>query len=275
MNITIGADRAPKGIRENNRRRLTELHRNVQSPFTVGEASLALELSVPQTQRFLAYLVHQGWLARIRRGLYSVVPLDALNPNLWLEDPWLVATKIFGPSFYIGGWSACEHWGLTEQLFRDTYLVTTRKLRSHTTDIQGFSFRVKTMREHRMFGTVPVWRGQSRVNVSDHSRTIVDLLDDPSTGGGMRHVLEVLENYLSDNHRNDRLLVEYVNKFGNRTIFKRLGYLLEILEFPNPRLIESCREGMSSGISLLDPNLPNKGRIISRWNLRVNQFLSK
>lgn len=51
-------------------------------------------------------------------------------------------------------------------------------------EMQGMRFRLTVRPEDALFGTVLVWRGQARVAVSDPSRTIVDVLDDPRLGGG-------------------------------------------------------------------------------------------
>ena len=118
----------PKGISERNRQLLATLHRKARGPFTVREAANLLSLSIGRTQRFLAYLAARGWLVRTRRGLYATVPLNAVEPAHWREDPWIVASKVFSPSSYIAGWSACEHWELTEQIFREIVVVTTRRL---------------------------------------------------------------------------------------------------------------------------------------------------
>ena len=73
--------------------------------------------------------------------------------------------------------------------------LTTRRVRHRREEIQGTRFRVKVVAEARMFGLVDVWRAQNQVKVSNPARTIVDLLDDPALGGGMRHVAEVMRNY--------------------------------------------------------------------------------
>ena len=88
-----------------------------------------LGLSAPECHRLLSYLSGRGWLTRIRRGLYGLVSLDTTHPDEWVGDPWVLAAKLYGPSYYIGGWSACEHWDLTEQLFRETVVVTSRRAR--------------------------------------------------------------------------------------------------------------------------------------------------
>lgn len=124
--------------------------------------------------------------------------------------------------------------------------------------------------QEKMFGTRPVWRDRTRVNLSDPSRTLVDVLDDPSLGGGIRHIVGMVNTYFSSEHRNDALLEDYIRQVGNRTGFKRLAYLLETLEVHAPVLLQACEKGVSSGVSLLDPGMPAQGPVLRRWNLRVN-----
>ncbi len=268
----LSSNYTPKGISEKNRQLLTELHRAYRGPFTVKEAATVLSFSLPRSRRFLAYLNERKWLVRIRRGLYTTVPLDALKPADWREEPWIIASKIFTPAFYIGGWSACEHWGLTEQIFREIVIITTRKLRKRRIEVQGSPFFTKRTNKRKIFGTKSIWRDQIPVQVSDPTRTIVDILDDPFVGGGIRHVVDVLANYIQSEYRNDSLLIEYTNRLGNRSVFKRLGYLIEVIGLSAPILTSACINGMSKGTSLLDPNLPLKGRILKRWNLRINAY---
>ena len=260
----------PKGMFDRNRRLLTTLYRGVTGPFSVQEAADSLSFSVLRTHRFLAYLADRGWLVRVRRGLYAPIPLDAFDPWEWREDPWVIAAKLYGPAYYIGGWTACEHWNLTERIFRETVVVTTRRVRSKETEIQGFAFRVKRTGAGKTFGTRSVWRDQARVNLSDPSRTVVDILDEPSLGGGIRHVAEMVDAYFASEHRDDTLIEDYARRLGNRTVFKRLGYLIETFSIQAPALYQECRARVSLGVGLLDPSLPDEGPVLRRWNLRLN-----
>ena len=108
------------------------------------------------------------------------------------------------------------------------------------------------------------------MDVSDPTRTLVDVLDSPELGGGIRHVAEVLEAYCDSEHLDESLFLEYAGRLGNRTVFKRLGYLIEALGIEATELVRECRERMSSGMSLLDPSLPRRGPSRRRWNLRLN-----
>jgi predicted transcriptional regulator of viral defense system len=97
---------------------------------------------------------------------------------------------------------------------------------------------------------------------------VVDILDTPRLGGGIRHGSEVLVAFLDEHDW--RRLVEYGDRLGNRAVFKRLGYLVETLGVDRDDLLSACRARVSSGISALDPDGPLGGRRVMRWSLRVN-----
>lgn len=257
------------GISKANRQRLSALLRGTTAPFGVTEAVTLLATRPRKTRRFLAYLAARGWLTRLRRGLYVAPPLDASTPSEWREDPWIVATTTFSPC-YIGGWSACEHWSLTEQIFRDIVVITSKQVRTRHPMLQGTAFRIKVLPQEKLFGTVIVWRKRLRTQVSDPSRTLVDILDDPSLGGGMHHIAGIVAAYFSSKLRDEDLLLRYIGRFGNRTVYKRLGYLVESLQIDAPAVLEACRSKISSGMTVLDPTIQKRGHLLRRWNLWIN-----
>ena len=277
MNITQrdkSAGRVAGGIAGTTREALEELHRAFRGPFGIADAAQVLDIEPAEAGRLLAHLARKRWLARVRRGLYLAVPLDAARPGEWSEDPWVVAVKAFEPC-YIGGWSAAEHWSLTEQLFRDVLVVTAREVRRRDHVLQDMPFTVTRRQPEALeFGVRSVWRGAARVPVSDPSRTVVDILDDPSIGGGMRHVADVIAEYLQSEQRNDELVLTYGGRLGNRTIFKRLGWVLE-LRGESGMLLDACAERRSAGLAKLDPSVEAAGSIVRRWGLRVNVNLDR
>ena len=264
----------PGGISATYRHLLSRLHRDRSGPFTVSEAASVMELDSRRAANLLAYWAARGWLSRVRRGLYITVPLAAKNPSSQRADPWIVAMSLFTPG-YIGGWSACEHWGLTEQIFADVVVFTTRKVRTRQERVQDTSFMLRVIPQDRMWGTVAVWHNQTKVLVSDPSRTLADILDEPGIGGGMRQIAEVLENYFASEYRDDGRLLDFISRLGNRTICKRLGFLVETLAIAAPQIVAYCQSHLSAGYSKLDPTVAAQGRLMRRWNLEVNVHLDK
>ncbi len=262
-----------RGISQQNRVLLEQLHRAGPGPFDVADATSLWGMEHVAAGRRMRMLAARGWLARSGPGLYLPVPLDAARSGEWTEDPWLTVAKLF-PDGYIGGWTACEHWGLTDQVFRELFVFSPTRL-SRDLEVGGTPVKVKLVRPGRLFGIRTAWRRSVRVRVSDPTRTLVDLLDDPSVGGGIRHVADIVDSYLSGSHRDDDLLLEYSERLGNRTVFKRLGYLIETLGLTAPDLASACRTRMSAGVTLLDPSQGTHGPIVSRWRLRINADVSR
>ena len=257
------------GVTGRRRKQLMMLHRAFDGPFDAAQAASALDIDLDHTRRLLAALAASEWLARVRKGWYIGVPLEASEPREWREDPWAVAAALFSPG-YIGGWSAVEHWGLTDQIFNVIYVIAGRKVKPARQTIQGTDFLIRTVPERTLFGTRRVWRQRVPVNVSDPHRTIIDILDVPKAAGGALHASEVLQTYFESEHADQTKLLQYGDRLGRGTVFKRLGYLAERARLANVDFVEACRSRITKGLSQLDPSGPPHGRIIARWNLRVN-----
>lgn len=262
------------GISETNRRYLTHLHRHAKGLVDVEEAATLLGIDRLQAAKLLANLASHGWTRRLRRGLYLLLPLEATSPEDWSEDAWIVAERVFRPA-YIAGWSACEHWGFTEQIFRDVAVFTTAPIRERRLTIDRTTFVLRKIPERLLFGTRNVWRKDTRVMVSDPSRTLADILDDPKWGGGIRHVAQVVDAYLSSEHRDEILLLDYLKRVENSAAAKRLGYLLDARLARTSSLVDGLRPLITSGFALLDPSIPPRGSFVSKWMIRVNVELGR
>ncbi len=259
------------GLSGRKRMQLMMLHRAFQGPFDARQAASVLNIDIHRTRRILAALAKGGWLARVRQGWYIAVPIDASEPGQWREDPWVVAATLFSPG-YIGGWSAIEHWGLTDQIFNVIYFVAGRKVAPTRQTVQGTNYLIRAVPERTLFGTSRVWRQRVPVNVSDPHRTVIDVLDVPASAGGMLHAYEVLQAYFKSEHVDLATLMRYGDRLGRGTVFKRLGYLTERARIADDNFVEACRSRITKGLSRLDPKGPPKGRIVTKWNLRVNML---
>jgi predicted transcriptional regulator of viral defense system len=257
------------GISSENRAFVTRLSQATAGPFTPAEAAAATGETHERAARLLRHLAEQGWVARLRRGLYVTVPLDAEDPERWSADPWVVATAAFAPG-YVGGWTAVHHWDLTDQIFATTVFITARPVPRRQREIGGARFELRHRSESTLFGTRRVWRERVPVDISDHERTLLDCLDDPSLGGGLSHTAEALSTYADDSRVSWDRLVEYADRLDNRTAFKRLGFLAEKLELGDRGLVETCLARISAGVGRLDPAQPEVGPVDRRWGLRIN-----
>ncbi|WP_457553243.1 type IV toxin-antitoxin system AbiEi family antitoxin domain-containing protein [Desulfobacula sp.] len=255
------------GIGTIDRERIAAILRGTKGTISVGEAAGILNVASTEAAKMLSRWAKKGWMSRVSRGLYVPVPLESRSTEIGLDDPWLVADRLFSPC-YIGGWSAAEHFDLTEQIFTTIIIMTTQKPRNRRPVIKGTSFMVRTVSKNALFGLKPVWRGQVKILVSDPARTLVDMLTNPVFGGGIRSVKDMLENYLMSGNKNLERLIEYAQQLGNGAVFKRLGFLLEKIAPQETDAIGACRKRLTTGNARLDPKL-NNTKLITRWRLWV------
>lgn len=256
------------GLSQSGRRELSTIFARGQHTTTVDETAAALHVSDTEAARRLAAWASRGWLRRVRRGLYLLVPVDAPDPSTWTDDPWFLADLVWHPC-YITGWSAANHWSLTDQVFRSTVVATAARVRRTKQELAGNSYVVHHVDTSRLeWGLRAEWRNERRVQVADPARTVAEMLGTPTLGGGIRHVFEILDTYLFDSDAVS--LIEPLDRLGNGAAFKRLGYLLECLGIDDPMTSKSISARITAGVSSLDPSQPAVGSREPRWGLLVN-----
>lgn len=258
----------PSGISGPSRAQLARLTSRGRDIVSVDDTVARLGLSRVDAAKLLARWTEQGWLRRVRRGLYVAVPIDVERPEQWSADPLVLATAVWSPCYFTG-WTAANYWGLTEQIFQTTVVKTSARVRSSEQMLLDHRYLVGHVSEERLaWGVRPVWTGGVRILMADEARVVVDVLDDPAVGGGIRHVADILATYL---HEYDGdLLFSHADRVGNAAVFKRLGYLCDALHLTDQRFLDRCEERLSAGVADLDPTAPPTGERVPRWGLRAN-----
>lgn len=231
----------------------------------------ALDLDRAHAAKLLAGWHKQGVIRRIARGLYVPISPGALKKTQVLQDPWILVPELYAPG-YIGGWSALEHWGLTEQLFRSICVLTNKRTAYGETKHQGITFFIKYTPKKMLFGTKVVWREQIKVQVSDPHKTMLDIIDDPHIGAGLQHVIDCLSEYKKQYGKNLAQLLDYAARINNGALFKKFGYLAEKLGF-DESFVTECTRRLTTGYAHLDKTAQNNN-LVTKWRLWVPRTLN-
>lgn len=254
------------GVMPQARRNLAKVVRHAPGIFRIDDVVDTLAISRTQATSLLSRWTRQGWLRRVGPGAYAAAPIGLLDNELILDDPWLLVPVLYSPA-YVGGWSAAEYWDLSEQIFGAVVVMTLKSIRARKQTHHETQFVLRRIQKQRFYGLATVWRRNTRVFVSDIHRTIIDLLNTPSIGGGFQHVADCVRNYLHSEHRDDGILINYAKHFENGAVVKRLGFLAE-REGRSDELVAACRHAITSGNAKLDPMLECP-RLVSKWNLWI------
>ena len=216
--------------------------------------------------KLLAGWHQQGVVRRIARGVYIPIQPSALGQKQVLDDPWILVPELYNPA-YVGGWSALEHWDLTEQLFRSVCVLTTKRTAYGDTENQGVGFFVKHISQNKFFGTRSIWRDHVKLGISDPYKTVLDIIDDPYLGAGMKHSMDSLVEFkkIYAKQNGFEKLLNYAIQINNGALFKKLGFLSEHLSL-SKKLTEACYNRITTGYAYLDKNV-KENSLITRWRL--------
>jgi len=102
-------------------------------------------ISKETANQILSRLAKKGWLQRVKRGSYTIVPLSSLLAYPAIEEIWPLVVKLYKPAF-LSGWTAAEHWDLTEQVFNSVSLVTQNQQRKSIQNIRGIRVKLRVLK---------------------------------------------------------------------------------------------------------------------------------
>ncbi len=236
----------------------------------VDEAEAFLH-SRPAATKTLSRLASKGWLQRLERGLYLIIPLEAGPDRTWSENSFIIGPQLVTPGA-VAYWSAFRFWNWTEQIPKVTFIQTTK--RKKPVRIDGITYQFVTVQESHFYGIVNRSLEGAPVPVTDPEKTWIDAAARPDLSGGIYPLAQAMKAHQGsiDWDRLDRYLV----RWGGGAVAKRLGYLVEALQIavPAERLLR-WQQLMTRGISLLEPGLEQNGRVATRWQLQINVDLQQ
>jgi predicted transcriptional regulator of viral defense system len=222
----------------------------------------------------LYHLHRNGWIVPLRRGLYA---LCASVPGVTPAHEYEIAMALVSPAA-ISHWSALHYHGLTEQLPRKVFVLTTTdasipRVRNNIAKrtrngypVEDTIYQFVQVKTERYFGVEKVWIGEARVTITDPERTLLDGLSMPQYCGDFTEVLHAFE--VRGDHLDVERIVQYASKLDTATA-KRLGWVLQ-LQGIDPARLDPLLKLPIKGYRKLDPTGPRKGPCNRYWMIQEN-----
>ncbi|HKY32118.1 MAG TPA: type IV toxin-antitoxin system AbiEi family antitoxin [Candidatus Polarisedimenticolia bacterium] len=244
------------------------LHERSRVVFRLEDVREITGLSETSARSFVRKLVDRGVAARLKPGLYVLVPFELGRERRYSGNPLVVAREIVhGEEYYLSHATAMEIHGMTTQP-QLVVMVSTPKPRRPVTAL-GAEFRFVRCRRKHLFGLTEHWvTKQEKVRVSDLERTIIDGLKQPEHCGGVTEVAKGL--WMRRRDVDVDRLVQYAKRIGVGAVVRRLGFLLETYEMAAAPFLDRLRRGLTSTYIRLDPVLPAEGKHLRRWRVQLN-----
>jgi len=247
---------------------VTELSERHKSTFTTADVMDITRLPSSSARELVRKASQRGVMARLKPGLYSLIPYDLGKATEHVDHPCLIAAEMMrGHSYFLSHSTAMELHRMVTQPQFTVHVSCTKRVRPQT--VGGHEFRFIQVRPEHLFGVAPHWVTPSRsVMVSDPERTIIDGLAHPALVGGVTEVAKGI--WMKREHLDGAKMVEYAESLGVGAVSRRLGYLLEHYGIAEGAVLDALRRKLTATYQRLDPLFPAEGPHISRWRLQLN-----
>lgn len=252
---------------------VAELYERRKTIFSNRDIEAISGLSHKSARGLALRLVERGLATRLKPGLFILVPADLGHEREYLGDPYIAAAEIIGGfDYFISHASAMDIHQMVTQPQLVVFATTTRAIRPRS--VLGTEFRFVRCKPEHFFGAMDHWATKTRkIRVSDLERTLIDGLRQPEYCGGFSEVAKGF--WMRRQDMEVKKLVEYALMLDIGAVYRRLGYLLELFEVEAGDQLELLRKKLTATYVLLDPMLPEEGKFIARWRLRLNVSLEE
>lgn len=256
------------------------MNKNTISALTQTEAEIVARLSyegkeiitakeldayLPDDFRYRRKLVYslkkKGLLIPIKRGVYIVVPLDAVLTGRRVSE--FLIPPVFFPKgdYYIGYSTMFNYYNFTDQQFQTVYVLNTRISRART--IAGISFKFIKIAPGRMYGLKKISIKDKEIVVSSKERTLVDLIYYNKPVGGINEAAAILERLVKDKKCDTKKLIDFTVRFPVVKTRKCIGLALEGAGV-SKTLLEPLAKSVKK-TSLISFSNNRRGKINEKW----------
>ena len=255
---------------------ISNLYEQNKPVFTIPDVRKILNKEYNETTDLLSELVKRKIISRLKYGKFLIIPREIGDVDKYLGN-WFVAAKevVNSPRYYIGFYSAMNHWGMLTQPLLKIFVANPKRqiVPKQMKDILIFI----CIKEKFIWGIKEEWVAQSqKVRISNLEKTILDALLYPQHCGGITEIAKGI--WIAKDKIDYNKLGEYVNRYSKNVVAKRLGYILEILEFDKLPLILDLRHSIKNRYDLFDPTMPYENKNKNTWrlidNIGRNQILN-
>src|SRR5271157_760182 len=181
-----------------------------------------------QTKNLVTKLVKDGWLIRIKRGLYAISDLS--SRGFLSQSPYVIANLLVADS-YVSFEAALQEYGMFDQLTGKTISVSLIQRKPVQLGGMEYGF-VKTKPEY-YFGWQEVPVGTQNARIATPEKALIDMVNFHKSQYSIDLVIEKLLDYKTD--LDLTRLTEYLRRFPITTI-KTFGVILDLLGMDSERL---------------------------------------
>jgi predicted transcriptional regulator of viral defense system len=204
---------------------LRTIRSNGRYAFTIEELINAVPKSIRNIRKDLDRLKEKGEIVNIRRGFYTILPVEYSNMGIIPVDFYIdELMKYILKEYYVGLFSAAMYYGAAHQQPQEFYIISqSQKPRNIRND--NFIINFSEKKKFPLFGIEDKKTETGYFKISSKELTFLDLIYFEHTLGGYNRIITVLQE-LTESISLNRMRDAVKNNFPGST-FQRAGFIAE------------------------------------------------
>jgi len=215
-----------------------------------------------QAKNLVTKLTKDGWLIRIKRGLYVIS--DLTSRGFLSISPYLVANLLVKDS-YVSFESALQFHNMFDQLMNKTISVSLKMYKTTQLNNMEYSF-VKT-KEDFYFGFEDMSVDNKNVRIATAEKALIDIVNFRRSKLAIDVVIEKILNHKQD--LNFNRFNEYLAKLSISTI-KIFGFIFDLLDIDSTNLYKLVKIKRS-----VHRMLAGDKKFNSKWRLYYDEYFDQ
>lgn len=205
--------------------------------------------------------IHNALFSLKKKRIISAIKKDSFVITEKIpEHLFSIAVHVTAPA-YLSFWTAASYYGLTEQCIQSLQLVSTKQYKERT--FYGHCVEVITMTPKRFFG----YTLRDNFAIAEKERLIIDILYKPEMAGGIKECQKIIKNVWPEIDQN--MLLLFLNRFENKSLYARLGYLLEASNISS-KIKKSLQQKIPQTYVLLNSQKTVTNQYNKKWRVIIN-----
>ena len=214
-----------------------------------------------QAKNLVTKLVKNGWLIRIKRGLYAISDLSSrgflsLSPN--------VAANLLNQESYVSFESALQHYGIIDQFVGKTVSVSLIQYKS--VELAGIEYSFVKTKPRFYFGWQTVTVGSQTARIATPEKALIDSVHFHRSQYSIDLVIEKLLDHKSD--LDLTRMTDYLTRFPKTTI-KTFGVIFDLLGMDSSDLYKKVKRIGTHWM------LSGDTKFNSKWRIYYNAYFDQ
>jgi len=215
-----------------------------------------------QVKNIITKLTTDGWLIRLKRGLYAISDLS--NRGFLSLSPYVVANLLVTES-YVSFESALSYYGMFDQL--TDKVISISQTRYKTVQLNATEYSFVNVQEKWFFGWQEVVIDTQIVRIATAEKALIDMIQFHKSKYSVDMVIEKLRVH-QDTIKIGKL-DDHLSKMSTTTL-KIFGMLYDFLGIDSTRLYELVKNKRGT-----DSMFAGDKKFNAKWRLYYDEYFDK